>query len=106
MTAELAVKAVKNACLNVANPEGIIIQSDLGTQYTSDIFERYLAAKKIRHSFSQKGCLTIMHALNLFIQYLKKKKSIVRFIKIQKGLMTASLNILNPGTITGENIVA
>ena len=56
MSAELAIKAVKNACLNVSNPEGIVLQSDLGTQYTSDIFERFLAGKKIRHSYSRKGC--------------------------------------------------
>lgn len=38
MTAELAVKAVRNACMNVSDTEGIIIQSDLGTQYTSELF--------------------------------------------------------------------
>lgn len=42
MTAELAVKAVENACLNVTNPSGIILHSDLGTQYTSYQFEKYL----------------------------------------------------------------
>nr|WP_308742574.1 transposase [uncultured Anaerocolumna sp.] len=33
MTAELAMKTVKNACLNVKVIEGIILHSDLGTQY-------------------------------------------------------------------------
>ncbi|SFB41515.1 transposase [Acetitomaculum ruminis DSM 5522] len=56
VTAELAVKAVKNACLNVPNPEGIFPQSDLETQYTSEIFEKYLTENKILHSFSRKGC--------------------------------------------------
>lgn len=46
MSADLAIKAVKNACANVSNPEGIVLQSDLGTQYTSDIFEKFLAGKK------------------------------------------------------------
>lgn len=32
MTAELAVQAVKNACLNVKSTNGIILHSDLGTQ--------------------------------------------------------------------------
>ncbi len=31
MTAELAVKAVKNACLNVRDTKGIILHSDLGS---------------------------------------------------------------------------
>lgn len=46
MTAELALKAVLNACLNVPNLEGIILQSDLGSQYTSEVFEKHLAETK------------------------------------------------------------
>lgn len=53
MTADLAVK---NACLNVPDSARIILHSDLGTQYKSDQFEKYLAKKKIHHSFSRKGC--------------------------------------------------
>ena len=56
MSAELALKAVKNACLNVPDPEGIILQSNMDTQYTSDIFEKYLASNRIRHSYSRKSC--------------------------------------------------
>ena len=78
MTAELAVKAVRNACMNVSDTEGIIIQSDLGTQYTSELF----------------------HSL------LKKKKCIVKRIRIQKMPIRVSLNISSQGTITGESIVA
>lgn len=42
MIAELALKAVENACLNVKDSTGIIIQSDLRTQYISVLFENYL----------------------------------------------------------------
>jgi len=55
MTAELAVKAVENACLNVKDTKGIILHSDLGSQYTSRAFEDCLSSKGIRHSFSRKG---------------------------------------------------
>ena len=55
MTAELAVEAVKNACLNVKDTSGIILHSDLGSQYTSLAFEGYLAESGILHSFSRKG---------------------------------------------------
>ena len=55
ITAELATKAVKNACLNISNTAGIILHSDLGSQYTSDEFEKYLQEKGIIHSFSRKG---------------------------------------------------
>ncbi len=55
MTAELAVKAVENACLNVRDTKGIILHSDLGSQYTSQAFEECLDRKGILHSFSRKG---------------------------------------------------
>ena len=74
MSAELAIKAVKNACLNVSNPEGIVLQSDLGTQYTSDIFERFLAGKKIRHSYSRKGCPYDNACIESFHSLIKKEE--------------------------------
>ena len=46
MTASLAKKAIKNTCLNVDNTEGIIIHSDLGSQYTSQEFEDFVTEKK------------------------------------------------------------
>ena len=42
INAELAVKALKNAVLHVKYTEGIVIQSDLGSQYTSNLFESAL----------------------------------------------------------------
>ncbi|MEG0377181.1 MAG: DDE-type integrase/transposase/recombinase [Eubacterium sp.] len=69
MTAELALEAVKNACLNVKSTEGIILHSDLGSQYTSQLFETYLSHAKIHHSFSRKGnpydnaCIESFHSL-------------------------------------------
>lgn len=74
MTAELAVKAIKNACLNVKQPEGIILHSDLGTQYTSDLFERYLLKQKMKHSFSRKGCPYDNACIESFHSLLKKEE--------------------------------
>ncbi len=54
MNAELVIQAVENACLNVKETKGIILRSDLGTQYTSQLFEKYLSSKVIIHSFSRK----------------------------------------------------
>ena len=54
MTAELAIKAIKNVCLNVKDTEEILWYSDLGIQYTSHAFEIYLKERGILHSFSQK----------------------------------------------------
>ena len=69
ITAELALQAVKNACLNVKVTQGIILHSDLGTQYTSQLFEDYMREHKFQHSFSRKGnpydnaCIEAFHAL-------------------------------------------
>lgn len=38
MTVELALQAVKNAGLNVKNAEGIILHSNLGSRYTSELY--------------------------------------------------------------------
>ncbi len=74
MTAELALKAVENACLNLNDPTGIIPQSDLGTQYTSDMFEKYIIKHKIRYSYSRKGCPYDNACIKLFHSLLKKEE--------------------------------
>lgn len=74
MTAELALEAVKNACLNVKNTEGIILHSDLGSQYTSQLFETYLSTVKIRHSFSRKGNPYDNACIESFHSVLKKEE--------------------------------
>lgn len=69
ITADLALQAVKNAVLNVKDTDGIILHSDLGSQYTSQLFEDYMAEHKFQHSFSRKGnpydnaCIESFHAV-------------------------------------------
>lgn len=67
MTADLDLDAVKNACLNVKDTAGIILRSDLGSQYTSDIFENYMKANGLSIPSVGKGIIMIMHVLNPFI---------------------------------------
>lgn len=74
MTAELAVEAVRNACLNVKETKGIILHSDLGSQYTSQTFEGYLSSKGIRHSFSRKGTPYDNACIESFHSVLKKEE--------------------------------
>ena len=74
MTAELAVKAVENACLNVRDTKGIILHSDLGSQYTSQAFEDCLARKEILHSFSRKGNPYDNACIESFHSVLKKEE--------------------------------
>lgn len=74
MTAELATQAVKNACLNVKETTGIILHSDLGSQYTSQTFEAYLSEKGILHSFSRKGNPYDNACIESFHSILKKEE--------------------------------
>ena len=74
MTAELAVEAVKNACLNVRATKGIILHSDLGSQYTSQSFEKFLDSREILHSFSRKGNPYDNACIESFHSVLKKEE--------------------------------
>lgn len=74
MTAELAVEAVKNACLNVRDTQGIILHSDLGSQYTSQAFESYLGSHGMIHSFSRKGNPYDNACIESFHSVLKKEE--------------------------------
>ena len=87
--AELAVKALKNAVLNVKHTEGIIIQSDLGCQYTSNLFESTLAELKIRHSYSKKGYPYDNSCIESFHSVLKKEEVNLKKYKDSKEAYNA-----------------
>lgn len=54
MTTELALKAVENAYQAQRPGPGLILHSDLGSQYTSEKFVEYMEKKQFKHSFSKK----------------------------------------------------
>lgn len=74
ITAQLATQAVRNACLNIPNTEGIVIHSDLGSQYTSDEFEKYIQSLGMLHSFSRKGNPYDNACIESFHSVLKKEE--------------------------------
>lgn len=95
MTAELATQAVRNACLNVKETKGILLHSDLGSQYTSQTFEGYLSKKGMIHSFSRKGnpydnaCIESFHStlkkeeiyLNTYQDFKEANRAIFEYIE-------------------------
>ncbi len=95
MTTELVVQSLKNACLNVKNAKGIILHSDLGTQYTSQKFQELISKKRMIHSFSRKGntydnaCIESFHSVlkkeeinhNKYYDYKAARKAIFEFIE-------------------------
>ncbi|KAF5032311.1 IS3 family transposase ISBce13 [anaerobic digester metagenome] len=112
MTAELAVKAVKNACTNVRDTKGIILHSDLGTQYTSRLFEDYLSSKEIIHSFSRKGnpydnaCIESFHSIlkkeevnhHRYFDFSVARKAIFEYIEswYNRKRIHGSINYMTP----------
>lgn len=112
MTAELAVKAVANACLNVKDTTGIILHSDLGTQYTSQIFEDELVRRNIIHSYSRKGnpydnaCIESFHSIlkkeeinhNRYYDFKIAGKAIFEYIEswYNRKRIHGSINYMTP----------
>lgn len=74
MTATLAVEALENACLNVKDTKGILLHSDLGTQYTSQLFQEVITKKEMIHSFSRKGNPYDNACIESFHSILKKEE--------------------------------
>jgi|GraSoiStandDraft_59_1057299.scaffolds.fasta_scaffold163801_2 putative transposase len=74
MTTELVLNALANA-IDVQQPaEGLILHTDLGSQYTSDDFEQALKDAKIEQSFSRKGCPYDNACIESFHATLKKEE--------------------------------
>ena len=91
MTAELAVEAVKNACLNVKDTSGIILHSDLGSQYTSLAFEGYLAERGILH-YSEIARHSVLKKEEIYLHTLTRisRKPGGQSLNISKAGITAN----------------
>uniref|UniRef100_UPI00403F86C4 IS3 family transposase n=1 Tax=unclassified Aeribacillus TaxID=2640495 RepID=UPI00403F86C4 len=74
MTTELALKAVENAYQAQRPGPGLILHSDLGSQYTSEKFAEYMEKKQFKHSFSKKGCPYDNACIESFHAILKKEE--------------------------------
>lgn len=106
MDTKLIMKTLESAVQNRTITEDLIIHSDLGTQYTSDEYNKRLNELHIRHSYSRKGCpydnaqwnLSMLHSKrNAFTQF--------QFLKIMKRQLQSSLNMFIPSIIGKEFIV-
>ncbi|MGI2733514.1 IS3-like element ISBce13 family transposase [Bacillus cytotoxicus] len=74
MTTNLVVKALENAYHTQRPQKGLILHTDLGTQYTSQEFQTLLANYKINPSFSKKGCPYDNACIESFHAILKKEE--------------------------------
>jgi putative transposase len=70
----LAIKALDNAYKLQKPAEGLILHSDLGSQYTSYEFGEYVKEHKLIHSFSGKGNPYDNACIESFHSVLKKEE--------------------------------
>lgn len=71
MTKELASSVLNKVDFQEQGIE--IIHSDMGSQYTSDLFNQTLKDKKIKHSYSRKGCPGDNARIESFHSILKRE---------------------------------
>lgn len=71
MTKELATSVIKPALVKESGTT--IIHSDMGSQYTSDLFEDTLRTHGIQHSYSRKGCPGDNARIESFHSILKRE---------------------------------
>ncbi|RUC36484.1 DDE domain-containing protein, partial [Pseudomonas aeruginosa] len=55
MTVDCVIQTLNKAKIHYHIPEGMILHTDLGSQYTAREVEQWLKTNKIRHSYSRKG---------------------------------------------------
>ncbi len=74
MTTDLVIHALDNAYETQNPKEGLIIHTDLGSQYTSEEFSNIVLSRGMKQSFSQKGCPYDNACIESFHAILKKEE--------------------------------
>ena len=74
MTTDLVMTALENAYSIQKPAKGLLLHTDLGSQYTSTEFMQYVQTRGIFQSFSQKGCPYDNACIESFHAILKKEE--------------------------------
>ena len=74
MTTEIVLDALKSAVESQNPSPGLIMHTDLGTQYTSEAFQGQLKKYEMIASFSRKGCPYDNACIESFHATLKKEE--------------------------------
>ncbi len=75
MTVDLCLQTLKTACETQKITTGeLILHSDMGSQYTSNVFNKALEQLGIKHSYSRKGCPYDNATIESFHASLKKEE--------------------------------
>ena len=73
ITAELAINTLKIALENNPKIEGVILHSDQGSQFTSNVFTDFCVTQKIIQSMSRAGCPYDNALMESFLGTLKNE---------------------------------
>ena len=74
MTSELVIEPLGNAYTAQKPEKGLLLHTDLGSQYTSSEFTQHVHEYEMKHSFSQKGCPYDNACIESFHAILKKEE--------------------------------
>lgn len=74
MTSELVISAFEKAKVIRGVTKGMIFHSDLGSQYTSNEYEKLLLGNNVKHSYSKKGYPYDNASMESFNAILKKEE--------------------------------
>ena len=74
MTTELVIESFNKAKITRKATQGMIFHSDLGSQYTSNKFEKKLMENDVKHSYSKKGYPYDNASMESFNAILKKEE--------------------------------
>ncbi len=74
MTVDCVIQTLNKAKLQYHIPKGIILHTDLGSQYTASEVEQWLKTNKTRHSYSRKGTRYDNAGIEFFHASLKKEE--------------------------------
>ena len=112
MDTSLVIKAIDKAYKTQKPTETVIMQTDLGTQYTSNALQNYLKDKPIIQSFSHKGypydnaCIESFHAilkkeevyLNTYQSFEHARLKLFQFIEgwYNRNRIHSSINYMTP----------
>lgn len=74
MKQDIVLESLRHAVFKTKITEGIMIQSDLGSQYLSYDVEEFVKAHGMIHSYSRKGTLYDNSPIEAFHSVIKREK--------------------------------
>jgi transposase len=105
MKQEIVLESLRQAVYKTKQTKGIIVQSDLGSQYLSYDVEQFIDNYEMIHSYSRKGTPYDNAPIETFHSIIKRERLSRMTLKHSKKLNWLSLNILKVFIIVKEFIV-